>query len=706
MENRLLPALLALTLIVACNPKDKRMNSTDNPFFSEFGTPFEVPDFARIRPEHYIPAFREGMQRQKEEIDAITGNPEPPSFSNTIEAFDRTGDLLVTVNNVFDNMTSALTGDTIQAIAREVSPLISAHRDDILLNAALFQRIQAVFDGKEKLGLNTEQGMLLDKVYKQFKRGGAGLPEPKQAELREINKELSMLSLKFGENVLAETNAFKLIITDSADLAGLPAYVADAAAEAAAEAGLKGQWVFTLHQPSRIPFLTYSQNRELREKLFKAYIQRGSNGNSHDNRAILARMATLRVKKANLLGFPNHAAFVLDENMARTPEAVYDFLGRIWQAALPVAKKEAEELQAMIDAEKGGFSLEPWDWWYYSEKVRKEKYDLDEDALKPYFSLDNSLSGIFLVANKLYGLRFMERSDIPKYHPEVKTYEVLDSNLKHIGILLMDFFPRASKEGGAWMNSYRDQYRIGQDNISPVITMVCNFTKPTTNTPSLLSFEEVSTLFHEFGHALHGLLSDCTYRKLSGTSTPRDFVELPSQIMENWCEDPEVLPMFARHYQNHRQIPDKLIDKMTASRHFNQGFATVEYLSAAYLDMDWHTITDTLLRDSDAFESASLARLGLIPEIVVRYRSPYFSHIFSGGYSSGYYSYIWAEVLDADAYEAFKEKGVFDQATARAFRDNILSRGGTDDPMKLYVNFRGKEPTVDAMLRSKGLKEN
>lgn len=703
MKFRKWLALTASALVLSCAPKEKTMSPNDNPFFSAYGTPFETPPFSRIRNEHFLPAFIEGIKVQKQEIADIATNPDPPGFANTIEAFDRTGDLLVSVSNVFYNLTSALTSDTLQGIAKEVSPLLSAHQDDIRLDPALFARVKAVYDQRELLALTPEQSMLLEKTYKHFTRGGAGLPPEQQEELRQINKELSMLSLQFGDNVLAETNAFQLFITDTTDLSGLPDFVTDAAARSAKEAGKENQWLFTIHKPSLIPFLQFADNRSLREKMFRAYTGKGSNGNESDNREILARIASLRARKARLLGYGSHAAFILEENMAKDPQTVYSFLDQIWQPALKVAREEEAEIQALIDAEGGGFQLQPWDWWYYAEKVRKMKYDLDEEELKPYFSLDNCISGIFTVANRLYGLRFMERTDIPRYHPEVKTYEVIDSNRKHIGILLMDFFPRPGKQGGAWMNSYRKQYRVDGKNITPVITMVCNFTRPTGSAPSLLSFEEASTLFHEFGHALHGLLSDCTYRRLSGTATSRDFVEIASQIMENWCSDPEVLPLYARHYETSSRIPDKLVDKIVASRYFNQGFETVEYLSAAYLDMDWHTLSDTTLQDPDAFEKASMDRIGLIPEIVVRYRSPYFSHIFSGGYSSGYYSYIWAEVLDADAYEAFRENGVFDRKTANAFRENILSKGGTEDPMALYVKFRGKEPSVNAMLKRKGL---
>jgi peptidyl-dipeptidase Dcp len=679
------------------------MKNTENPFFSKFNTPYEVPAFDRIENVHFLPAFKEGIKQHQEEIDAIVNNPAPPNFANTIEELDYSGQLLSTVRKVFYNLTSANTGEEIQQIARDVSPILTEHYDNIKLNLELFRKVKAVYDNRVNLQLTPEQSKLLEETYKQFARGGANLSKNKQSQLRKINKELSLLSLNFGDNLLAETNAYKLVLETEEDLAGLPPFVREAAASSAKEEGMEGKWLITLHNPSRIPFLQFSERRDLREQVFNAYINRGNNDNDHDNKEILSRMASLRVEKANLLGYQTHAAYILEENMAKDAETVYTFLDEVWQAALPVARAEASTMQSMIDAEGGNFMLKPWDWWYYAEKIRKKKYDLDESALKPYFVLENVVEGMFEVANRLYGLTFSEREDIPEYHPEVHTYEVKEANGDFIGILMMDFFPRASKEGGAWMSSYRKQYRIDEKNITPIITMVMNFTKPTSEKPSLLTFDEVSTLFHEFGHALHGLLSNSTYPRLSGTDVPRDFVELPSQIMENWASEPEVLKMFAKHYQTGGIIPQELIDKLEASKHFNQGFSTVEYMSACYLDMDWHTLTDIAIQDPLAFEKASMERIELIPEIVVRYRSPYFAHIFAGGYSSGYYSYIWAEVLDADAYAYFKENGIFDPTTATSFRNNILSKGGTGDPMDLYVAFRGQEPGVTPMLKRKGL---
>ena len=698
MKKNLLWSGLIGLLILACS------NFGGNPFFSEWETPFGTPPFSKIKEKHYLPAFKKGIEQQQEEINAIANNSEPPTFENTIEAMEKSGDLLTKVTNVFYNLTSANTNDKLQAIAKEVAPMLSKHQDDILLNETLFQRVKAIYDQRDQLELTEEQKTLLEKYYKMFVRNGANLDEEKKAELREINKQLSLLTLKFGENVLKEDNNFELVIDNEEDLSGLPEAVIHSAAEAAKARGYEGKWVFTLHKPSMIPFLQYSDKRELREKIFKAYINRGNNNDEYDNKEILSKIASLRVKRANLLGYKTHAHYVLEENMAKAPENVYDLLNKLWRPALKRAKEEAKALQDLIYREGHDFDLQPWDWWYYAEKLRKEKYELDEEMLRPYFKLENVIQGVFDVANRLYGITFTERTDVPTYHPDVKVFEVKEADGSHIGILYTDYFPRASKRGGAWMNAYRKQRRIGGKEVTPIICNVGNFSKPTAEKPALLSFEEVNTLFHEFGHALHGLLSNCTYPSLSGTDVPRDFVELPSQIMENWASEPEVLKMYARHYETGDPIPDELIDKIKKSSKFNQGFATVEYLAASFLDMDWHTLTDTTRQDALEFENKSLARIGLIPQIVVRYRSPYFRHIFSGGYSSGYYSYIWAEVLDADAFQAFKETSLFDQETAHKFRKYILSAGGTADPMVLYKRFRGREPSIEPLLEKRGLK--
>ncbi len=690
-------------LFLSCAKQEEQETMEVNPLLSEFDTPFGVPPFDKIKEEHYLPAFKEAMDQQQNEIEEIVGNPDTPTFGNTIEALERSGELLRKVDSVFDVLNGSMTNDKMQAVAKEAAPLRSKHQDDIRLNEKLFQRINTVYEKEDELDLTEEQNMLLEKYYKDFVRGGANLDEKEKARLREINKELSVLTLNFGENILKEDNRFELVIENEDDLAGLPQQVITAAAEAAKERGHEGKWVFTLHNPSMIPFLQYSQRRDLREKIFKAYINRGNNNDELDNKAILSRTAALRVERAHLLGYKTHADYVLEMNMAKKPENVYQFLDKIWKPALAVSKVEAKELQEMIEKEGNSFKLQPWDWWYYSEKVKKAKYALDEEMLRPYFKLENVRDGAFYVASKLYGIQFVARDDIPKYHEDVRVFEVKDADGSHIGILYTDYFPRASKRGGAWMNSFRKQYRLEGKNIHPLITNNGNFARPTGGKPALISSENVLTLFHEFGHALHGLLSDCTYYRLSGTSVPRDFVELPSQIMENWAFEPEVLMVYAKHYETGEAIPQELVDKMKKAALFNQGFAAVEYLAASYLDMDWHTLTEPKELDALEFETESLNRIGLIPEIIVRYRSPYFRHIFSGGYSAGYYSYIWAEVLDADAFEAFKETSLFDQKTALSFRKNILERGGTEDPMKLYMRFRGAEPKVEPLLKRKGL---
>lgn len=676
---------------------------SSNPFFSEYETPNGVPPFDKISEDDYLPAYERGIEQQNKEIQAIANSDDEPTFVNSVVALEKSGALLTKVNDVFENMTGSMTNDRVQQIARAASPLLSRHHDDIMMNPRLFQRIKTVYDRRDNLDLSPEQSKLLEETYKQFVRNGANLNENDKTELRQINEQLSLLSLQFGENVLDENNKFELVIDNRDDLAGLPESVISAAAETATERGHDGKWVFTLHKPSLIPFLQYSENRDLREKMFKGYISRGDHNDENDNKAILKKMASLRVRRAHLLGYDTHADYVLAENMAKKPANVYDLLDQLWKPALKRAKQEAKELQALINREGHSFKLQPWDWWYYTEKLRKEKYDLDDETLRPYFPLDQVRSGAFEVAHRLYGLTFEERTDIPKYHEDVRVFEVKDKDGSHLGILYVDYFPRASKQGGAWMNSFRKQSNVDGKEVSPVIVNVFNFTEPSGDHPALLSFDEVTTLFHEFGHALHGLLSNCTYRSLSGTAVPRDFVELPSQVMENWAAEPEVLKMYARHFKTGEPIPDELIQKIRNARHFNQGFATVEYLASSYLDMDWHTLTDTTQQDVYQFEKQSLDRIGLIPEIVVRYRSPYFSHIFDGGYSSGYYSYIWAAVLDADAFQAFKETSLFDQKTATVFRKNVLERGGTEDPMTLYSQFRGAEPSIEPLLERRGL---
>lgn len=686
-------------LIQSCNQN----NPTDNPFLSQYDTPFSVPPFEKILNRHYLPAFREGIKEQEAEIQAIIANPEPPTFANTIETLEKSGQLLNRVSQVFFNLREANTNDSLNAIAEEIMPELTAHTDGINLNEKLFARIKAIHENQAQENLNTEQKMVLQKYYNNFVRGGANLSPEDKEKFKKINSELVLLSLKFGTNQLNETNAYKLIIDTQEDLSGLPEGIVAAAAETARENDLEGKWVFTLQNPSIMPFLQYADNRKLREQIYKAYINRGSQDNANNNWDNISRMVSLRVQKAQLLGFPDYASYALSNNMAKKPESVYQLCNQIWEAALPIAKQEARELQKMIDREGGKFKLAPWDWRYYSEKLKKEIYDLNETEISQYFPLEEVRKGAFHVANKLYGLTFEQLNDIPLPHPDALAFEVKEANGKHVGIYYADYFPRASKSSGAWMDAYRPQSKLL--NSSPVITNVCNFTKPTGNTPALLTFDEACTLFHEFGHALHGLLSECTYPSVAGTSVAHDFVELPSQIMENWAAAPEVLKNYTHHWKTGEPMPQALIDKIQASSHFNQGFVVTEFMSAALLDMAYHSLQDSTPIDAQKFETETLQKLGLIPEITVRYRSPYFGHIFNGGYSAGYYAYTWAEVLDADAFAAFKETGdVFNPEKALAFRENILSKGGSDDPMKLYQQFRGQTPTIDALLKRKGLK--
>lgn len=680
-------------------------NKGDNPFYKEYDTPFGVPPFSKIHTEHYMPAFKEGMKIQAQEIKAIVDSKEAPSFKTVIEPMEFSGELLTKVISVFYNMTSCNTNKDLQQIAQEVSPLLSKHSDDISLNEKLFAKIKVVYDNRLKEKLTPEQLRVVEKTYKDFARNGANLSKDKKDQLRKINEELGLLALKYGDNVLEETNSFKLFIDNEKDLAGLPASLKAAAAEEAKNAGKAGQWLFTLHNPSVMPFLQYAQNRDLRKKMQQAYINRASNNNEFDNKEVIKKIINLRQEKAKLLGYKNFAEYTLETTMAGNSSKVFELLNKLWAAVLPNMDREKQELQKLIDAEGGNFKLEAWDWRYYAEKLRKEKYDLDEDMTKPYFKLENVRDGVFSVVNKLYGLKFVERKDIPTYHPDVVAYEVLEANGKHLGVILMDFFPRESKRSGAWMNNYRDQIVKNGKFITPIVTNVFNFTKPTGDMPALLTADEVETFFHEFGHGLHGLFSKCTYPSVSGTNVSRDFVELPSQVMENWAFEPEVLKMYAKHYKTGEVIPQTLIDKLQASSKYGQGFATGEFLAASLLDMYWHTDENATKGDVNQFENSTLKKLGLIPEIESRYRSTYFQHIFSGGYSAGYYSYIWAAILDTDAFQAFKEKNnLFEPATAKSFRENVLSRGNTEDPMKLYKTFRGREPQIEPLLIKRGLK--
>ncbi len=669
---------------------------------TEYDTSFGTPPFDQIEFEDFKPAFLEGIAQEDKEIESIANNPEAPTFENTIVAMDNTGEVLRRVSRVFYGLRSAETNDDIQALAKELSPILSEHSDNINLNEQLFNRVKTLHDDTTSMNLTAEQYRLLDTYYKGFVRSGSLLNDEQKERLRELNKELSALTLQFGSNLLDETNDFKLIIDNEEDLAGLPEGVIAAAAEAAKSQGEEGKWVFGLQKPSWLPFLQYSEKRELREKLYKAMYNRGDNDNEKDNKDIIKSIVNLRVEKAQLLGYDSHAHFILEENMAKNPENVYKLLNEVWNYALPQAKKEAAELQALINAEGGDFKLASWDWWYYTEKLRQQKYALNEEEVKPYFKMENVREGVFEVANRLYGLSFKKLDNVQIYHSEVEVYEVLDVDGSHLSVFYTDYFPRPGKNAGAWMSSFRSQQVKDGVNIRPHIYNVGNFTRPTGTTPALLTLDEVETLFHEFGHALHGMLSNVNYLSLSGTSVSRDFVELPSQIMEHWAFHPEVLKLYAKHYETGEVIPDELIEKINAASTFNMGFVTTEFVAAALLDMEYHTLKETGTIDVNAFEEQAMKKIGLIDEIIPRYRSTYFSHIFSGGYSAGYYAYLWAEVLDSDAFQAFKENGIFDQETAGLFRENVLSKGNSDDPMELYKRFRGAEPNPIYLLKNRG----
>ena len=699
---RTIPGLVAsLVLIAPVLAAAATHPQPANPLLGEWQTPFGVPPFDRVKAEHFEPAFAEAMRQHDAEIAAIATSKEAPAFDNTIAALDDSGELLARVANAFGALAGAETNDALQAIEAKIRPALAGHSDDTFLNERLFARVKAVYDERATLTLDGEQTMLLEKTYRRFVRGGANLGPEQRKRLRAVNGELSGLIVKFGANLLKETNEFKLVVDAKADLAGLPGDQIASAAEAAAKAGLAGKWVFTLKAPSIWPFLQSSANRELRKRILAAYSNRCDKGGPTDNKQVFARIAALRVEKAQLLGYRTWANFVLDEYMAKTPENVYALMGQLWTPALAVAKREAADIQAMIDAENGGFKLEPCDWRYYAERVKKARYDLDEEAIKPYFPLDQVRDGAFTLAGRLYGITFTRLTNLPLYNPEVQAFEVKEKDGKHLGILTMDFHPRAGKRGGAWCGNLRDQWIRKGAFVTPVVYNVFNFSRPNGNTPALLTPDESETLFHEFGHALHSLFSSCRFRG-SGASIAQDFVELPSQIMENWVFEPEMLKLYARHYSTGEVIPEALVAKIRNAGTFNQGFAVTEVLAASLLDMDWHTLTDPKLQDTTAFETASIAKWGLIPEILPRYRTTYFLHS-ADEYSAGYYSYTWSAVLDSDAFGAFRESGnIFDPATAQRFRA-LLSKSGSEDAMALYKRFRGREPKVDALLVKRGL---
>ena len=675
--------------------------TTDNPFLTEFNTPYGTPPFDKIKVEHYEPAFLAGIEQQNKEIKAIVENTAEPTFENTIVALDNSGEILARVSGVFFALTEADTNDELAALEAKIAPMLSEHNDNIYLNQDLYKRVAALHD-QEKAGeleLTTEQHYLLDKYYKGFVRSGAALDMEKQNKLREINKQLSSLTITFSNHVLAENNAFKLVVDKEEDLAGMPDWLKASAADEAKAAGMDGKWLFTLQASSRLPLLQYAENRSLREKMYKAYISMGNNNDANDNKEVLKQVLTLRLEKAKLLGFDCYSNFVLDDCMAKDSKTVMDFLHNLWGYSIKNAKSEAAELQKLMDKEGKGEKLEGWDWWFYAEKLRQEKYNLNEEEIKPYFSLEDVRSGLYYVVNKLYGINLTPITDVTVYNPDVTVYKVTDADGSFLGIFYADYFPRASKRSGAWMSNFREQ----QGEVRPLIYNVASFIKPVGDMPSLLTIDEARTMFHEFGHALHGMLTKCNYKGVSGTAVAQDFVELPSQIMEHWAVEPEVLKVYAKHYKTREPISDELIAKIENQALFNQGFMTTELLAAALLDMEMHNLTSTEGLDIAAFEKKVTDELGLIPQIAPRYRSTYFNHIM-GGYAAGYYSYLWAEVLDTDAFEAFKENGLFDQKTAGLFRANVLEKGGSEDPMTLYKNFRGQEPSIEPLLKGRGLK--
>ena len=706
MKRVLFPIIaLGMFAIAGCNNNKTADMDTSNPFFTAYNTPFQVPAFDQIENAHYVPAFEEGIRQHSEEIAAIVDNAEAPNFENTILAFDKSGKVLTRVSYVFYNLNGANTNDEMQEIARKISPLTSKHSDDISLNPKLFERIKAVYDNRMEAGLDDQQIRVVEKYYKDFERQGANLATEEQNKLRDINGELAMLQIQFGENQLAEVNKnFKLVIDNEADLAGLSEGDIVAAAETAKTTGDDGKWVFTLAKPSLIPFLQYAENRELREKIYRGYFMRGNNDNANDNKQVVKDIVRLRAEKAQILGFDNYAAYVIDENMAKTPENVNKFLIDLFDAALPVTKSDLVEMQKIADAEGGNFNLQSWDWWYYAEKLRKEKYDLDENELRPYLKLENVRDGMFSVANKLYGITFDKVTNLPIYEKDIETFEVKEADGSHLGILYLDYFPRAGKSGGAWCTGFQSAGWENGKKVDPIVSIVTNFTPPAGDKPALLSWDETTTLFHEFGHGLHGLFTEGKYSRTAG-EVPRDFVELPSQVMENWAGEPEVLRMYAKHYQTGEVIPDVLIDKLTNSSHFNQGFTTVEYIAASILDLDYHELeAPAEVNDINAFEAEAMAKIGLIPEIIPRYRSTYFSHIFDGGYAAGYYVYLWAAVLDTDAFDYFKQSGdIFNPEIAAKFRKYCLAENGNDDGMVQYKKFRGQDPSMQPLLKKRGL---
>jgi peptidyl-dipeptidase Dcp len=687
-------------LFLSCSPEKV---TSDNPLMITFNTPHQAVPFNRIKPEHFRPAFDAAIQEAKTELDRIIKSTRKPTFKNTIDALEHSGYRLKRIEQIFFNLNSAETSKDIQQIAQEVSPILTEYYNDITLNEDLFNKVKQVYDNREDLNLDTEQRKLLDNTYKIFIRSGANLTPDAKAEYRKVTAELSKLSLKFEENLLAETNAFQMHITKEGDLAGLPGFVKEAAAMEAKSKNLEG-WLFTLKAPSYQAFMKYADNRKLREELFRAYSTRCFHRNEQDNQEVIRRLVDLRLRMANLLGYKTYADYVLEERMAQSPQKVDDFLQQLLEAFLPVARKEYAEVQDFARRSGADFGLQRWDWTYYSEKLKNDKFSITDEMTKPYFRLEKVEEGIMSLVNKLFGLTFTPDTTMPVYNPDVRAYQVFDEEGTFLALLYLDYFPREGKQGGAWMTNYLEQHKIMGKDVRPHVSLVFNFTKPTESKPSLLTYDELRTFLHEFGHSLHSMLSNCTYQSLSGTNVYRDFVELPSQIMENWAEQKEWLDEIAVHYETGQKMSDEMLDNILKSRNFNTGYASVRQLSFGMNDMAWHTLSDSLKDPVSVFEQAAMAPTELFPKLNDISFSTGFAHIFSGGYAAGYYGYKWAEVLDADAFSVFMKNGIYDKVTAASFRENILSRGGTENPMELYKRFRGQEPTIDALLVRSGLK--
>lgn len=703
--NKIYYSVAAISIAATLSLSTSCMKKETNPFLEEYTTEYQIPPFDKIKAEHYIPAFEKGIEEARAEIKAIVNNPEEPTFDNTILALDNSGKLLGKVSYVFGALSECLNDSAMEKIAEVAYPMLSAYSDEVSMNDSLFIRVKALYDKKDSLGLNTAQLRLLEKNYKSFVRNGALLSPEQKDSLKEINQQLATLNLNFSTNILKETNKWELVVDNEADLSGLPASSIAVAAEEAEARGMKGKWVFTLHAPSRLPLLTYADKRELREKMYKGYTSLASNDNEYNNDANINAILKLRTQKARLLGFNSFADYQLDNVMAKTVAAAEDLLMKIWKPAIAKVKEEVADMQAYADKHGDKITIEPWDYYYYAEKVKKEKYNFSEDDVRPYFHVDSVRKGIFTLANKLYGITFTEMPDAPKYHPDVKVYDVKDAQGNHVAVFMTDYFPRDSKRQGAWMSEFKGESNVNGVSERPIIYNVGNFTKPTAETPSLLTIDEVETMFHEFGHGLHGMLTTATYSGQSGTNVDRDFVELPSQINEHWAFEPELLKEYAHHYVTGEVIPDALVQKLVETGKFNQGFATTELAGAALLDIAWHKMALDKDVDVMAFEKSVADNLKMPREVQFRYRSPYFKHIFgSDQYASGYYTYLWAEVLDADGYELFKERGIFDPATAKSYLENILQPGDSEDPMTLFIRFRGQAPTVDALLENRGLK--